>query len=448
VTTAIPVIRADLNASLESLEWTVNAYTLTFAVLLLTGAALGDRFGRRLVFTVGVGIFTFGSIAAALAPTVELLNVGRAVQGLGGAIVMPLTLTILSSAVPAERRGLALGAWGGISGLGVAFGPLVGGAVVEGVSWQWIFWLNVPIGLLLIPLSLARLTESYGTGGRLDLPGLGLASVGLFGIVWGLVRGNAQGWTSPEIAVALAGGAALVAAFVAWELRSDHPMLPIRFFRNAAFTLANTASLFMYFGMFGSIFLLAQFFQTVQGYSALGSGVRILPWTLAPMFIAPIAGALSDRIPAKNIIGVGLALQAAALAWIGLVSEPDTPYSQLVAPFVIAGVGMALFFAPVANIVLTAVRPQEEGQASGANNAIRELGGVFGVAVLASVFARVGGYESGQAFVDGMNPAILIGAAVVALGALAAFAIPRRPSPAEAVEAKPEAELVPQLEAA
>jgi EmrB/QacA subfamily drug resistance transporter len=448
VTTAIPVIREDLGASLESLEWTVNAYTLTFAVLLLTGAALGDRFGRRRVFAVGLGIFTLGSIAAALAPTVELLNIGRAVQGLGGAIVMPLTLTILSSAVPAERRGLALGAWGGISGLAVAFGPLVGGAVVEGVSWQWIFWLNVPIGLLLIPLSLARLSESYGTGGRLDLPGLGLASVGLFGIVWGLVRGNAQGWTSPEIVVALAGGAALVAAFVAWELRSDHPMLPIRFFRNAAFTLANTASLGMYFGMFGSIFLLAQFFQTVQGYSALASGVRILPWTLAPMFIAPIAGALSDRIPAKNIIGVGLALQAAALAWIGLVSEPDTPYSQLVAPFVIAGVGMALFFAPVANIVLTAVRPQEEGQASGANNAIRELGGVFGVAVLASVFARVGGYESGQAFVDGMNPAILIGAAVVALGALAAFAIPRGPRRAEAVEAEPEAELVPQLEAA
>ena len=448
VTTALPVIKADLGASLADLQWMVNAYTLTFAVLLLTGAALGDRFGRRRVFTIGVGIFTLGSIAAALAPTVELLNLARAVQGLGGAIVMPLTLTILSAAVPAERRGLALGAWGGISGLAVAFGPLVGGAVVEGVSWQWIFWLNVPIGLLLIPLSLTRLSESYGAGGRLDLPGLGLASVGLFGIVWGLVRGNAQGWTSPEIVVALGGGAALLAAFVAWELRSDHPMLPIRFFRNAAFTLANTASLFMYFGMFGSIFLLAQFFQTVQGYSALGSGVRILPWTLAPMFIAPIAGALSDRIPAKNIIGVGLALQAVALAWIGLVSEPDTPYSQLVAPFVIAGVGMALFFAPVANIVLTAVRPQEEGQASGANNAIRELGGVFGVAVLASVFARVGGYESGQAFVDGMNPAILIGAAVVALGALAAFAIPRRPRPAEAVEVEPEAELVQQLEAA
>jgi EmrB/QacA subfamily drug resistance transporter len=444
VTTAIPVIRDDLNASLESLEWTVNAYTLTFAVLLLTGAALGDRYGRRRVFAIGVGVFTLGSIGAALAPTVELLNLARAVQGLGGAIVMPLTLTILSHAVPREKRGLALGAWGGISGLAVAFGPLVGGAVVEGLAWQWIFWLNVPIGLALIPLGLMRLQESRGPASRLDLPGLGLASAGLFGIVWGLIRGNGQGWTSPEIVGSLSLGLALVAAFVVWELRTAQPMLPIRFFRNATFALANAASLFMFFGMFGSIFLLAQFFQTVQGYSPFGSGLRILPWTLAPMFIAPLAGALSDRIPPKTIIGVGLAMQAAALAWIGMVSEPGTPYSQLIAPFIIAGVGMALFFAPMANVVLSAVRPEEEGQASGANNAIRELGGVFGVAVLASVFARVGGYESGDAFVDGMNPAILIGAAVVGAGALAAFLMPgRRRSDAQPVE-----QLEPLAEAA
>jgi EmrB/QacA subfamily drug resistance transporter len=438
VTTAIPVIREDLNASLESLEWTVNAYTLTFAVLLLTGAALGDRFGRRRVFALGVGIFTLGSIAAALAPSVEALNVARAVQGLGGAIVMPLTLTILAAAVPAEKRGLALGAWGGISGLAVAFGPLVGGAVVQGISWQWIFWLNVPIGLVLIPLGLRQLSESYGPAQRLDLPGLGLVSAGLFGIVWGLVRGNAQGWTSPEIVISLAAGAALVAAFVAWELHTDHPMLPMRFFKNATFALANTASLFMFFGMFGSIFLLAQFFQTVQGYSPFGSGLRILPWTLAPMFIAPLAGALADRVSPKALIGTGLVLQSVALAWIGLVSEPTTPYAELVVPFIVAGVGMALFFAPMAYVVLSAVRPEEEGQASGANNAIRELGGVFGVAVLASVFAHAGGYESGEAFVDGMNPAILIGAAVVALGAVAAFAIPRRRRPDQVPAAAPE----------
>ena len=426
VTTAIPVIRTDLGASLEGLEWTVNAYTLTFAVLLLTGAALGDRFGRRRLFSLGIGIFTAGSIAAALAPSIEILNLARAVQGLGGAIVLPLTLTILSAAVPADKRGLALGAWGGISGLAVALGPVVGGAIVQGISWQWIFWLNVPIGIALVPLALTRLTESHGPAGKLDLRGLGLSAAGLFGIVWGLVRGNAQGWASTEILAALVAGAVLLGAFVAWELRAENPMLPMRFFRNRTFTLANTASLFMFFGMFGSIFLLSQFFQTVQGYSPLGSGMRILPWTIAPMFIAPIAGALSDKIGGKTLIGAGLSLQALGLAWLGLISTPTTAYSEFVGPFILAGVGMGLFFAPVANVVLSAVRPAEEGQASGANNAIRELGGVFGVAVLASVFARLGGYQSGNAFVDGMNPAILLGAAVVAVGAAAAFAIPKR----------------------
>ncbi len=427
VTTAIPVIRTDLGASLEQLEWTVNAYTLTFAVFLLTGAALGDRFGRRRMFAVGLTVFTLGSVAAALAPSVEALNLARAAQGLGGAIVMPLTLTLLSAAVAPERRGLALGAWGGIGGLAIAFGPLVGGAVVEGIAWQWIFWLNVPIGIVLVPLALRRLDESRGPAGRLDLPGVALASAGLFGIVWGLVRGNGQGWSSPEIVGSLAIGALLVAAFVAWELRSTAPMLQMRFFRSRAFALANTASFLMFFGMFGSIFLLAQFFQTVQGYSPLGAGLRILPWTLAPMFIAPIAGALSDRISPKLIIGTGLTLQAVALAWIGLVSTPTVPYSSLIAPFVVAGVGMALFFAPVANVVLSAVRPHEEGQASGANNAIRELGGVFGVAVLAAVFSHVGGYGSGQAFSDGTNTPCSSAPAVVAVGALAAFAMPGRP---------------------
>lgn len=437
VTTAIPVIRQDLNASLEDLEWTVNAYTLTFAVLLLTGAALGDRFGRRRVFAIGIGVFTLGSIAAALAPNVEALNLARALQGLGGAIVMPLTLTILSAAVPKEKRGLALGAWGGISGLAVAFGPVVGGAVVQGLSWQWIFWLNVPIGILLIPLALSRLQESHGPGGKLDLPGLGLASAGLFGIVWGLIQGNGQGWSSPEIVGSLAAGLALVAAFVAWELRTAAPMLPMRFFRKPAFALANVSSLFMFFGMFGSIFLLSQFFQTVQGYSPLGAGLRILPWTLAPMFISPIAGAMSDRIPGKTLVGIGLSLQAVSLVWMGLVSTPTVAYSELVPPFIIAGIGMSLFFAPMANIVLSAVRPEEEGQASGANNAARELGGVFGVAVLASVFASFGGYESGQAFSDGMNPALILGGIVVGLGALAAFAIPGRPRKTEAAVGEP-----------
>ena len=427
VTTAIPVIRRDLHAGLSGLEWTVNAYTLTFAVLLLTGAALGDRFGRRLMFSIGIAIFTVGSAAAALAPSIGVLDAARAVQGVGGAIVMPLTLTILSAAVPPERRGVFLGAWGGISGLAVAFGPLVGGAVVDGLSWHWVFWLNVPVGLVLLPLALFRLNESKGPLGSLDLRGLVLASAGLFGIVWGLVRGNSLGWSSPEIVGALVAGALVLAGFVAWELRAEHPMLPMRFFRNRTFSLANVASLLMSFGMFGSIFLLAQFFQTVQGYTPLGSGLRILPWTAMPMIVAPIAGALSDRIPPSRIIGTGLALQAIGLGWIAAVSTPTTPYADLVLPFAISGMGMGMFFAPIANIVLSTVRSVEEGQASGVNNAIRELGGVFGVAVLASVFAHYGGYESGTAFVNGMTPAVWVGAVVVAVGSIAAFAIKRRP---------------------
>ena len=438
VTTALPVMRKDLHASLSQLEWTVNAYTLTFAVLLLTGAALGDRFGRRLMFSVGIGIFTVSSALAALAPSATALDLARAAQGVGGAIVTPLTLTILSAAVPAERRGLALGAWGGIGGLAVAIGPLVGGAVVEGISWQWIFWLNVPIGLILAPLAFLRLRESHGPAGRLDLGGLALVSAGLFGIVWGLVRANEVGWGNAEIVGSLVAGSIVLALFVLWELRTRAPMLPMRFFRNRAFTLTNVSSLFMFFGMFGSIFLLAQFFQTVQGYSPLQAGIRILPWTAMPIFIAPIAGALSDRIGGQRIMGVGLTLQALGLAWIATVSTPTVPYSELVIPFFISGIGMALFFAPVANVVLSAVRRQEEGQASGAANAIRELGGVFGVAVLASIFAHYGGYLSGQDFVDGMRPAVWVGAAVVGVGAVTAFLVR---SPARSKDEVPETAL-------
>ena len=296
VTTALPVIRHDLHATISQLEWTVNAYTLTFAVLLLTGAALDDRFGRRRMFVLGLLLFTGASAFAALSTSANTLDIARAVQGVGGAIVTPLTLTILSAGVRKEQRGLALGIWGGIGGLAIAIGPLVGGAIVSGVSWHWIFWVNVPIGLVLAPLAWRRLEETHGADSTLDLPGLGLASVGLLGIVWGLVNGNSDGWTSAGIVTPIVAGALLVAAFVAWELRAPSPMLPMHFFRDRTFALTNVASLLMFFGMFGSIFLLAQFFQTVQHYSPLQSGLRILPWTAMPIFIAPIAGALSDRI--------------------------------------------------------------------------------------------------------------------------------------------------------
>ena len=441
VSTALPVIRTDLGASLEELEWTVNAYTLTFAVLLLTGAALGDRFGRRRMFVIGISLFTAASAAAALAPSMNALIAARAIQGIGGAIVTPLTLTILSDAFPKEKRGLALGAWSGIAGLAVASGPLVGGAVVDGISWQWIFWLNVPIGVVLAPLALVFLRETRGPANALDLPGLALASAGLFGLVWGLVNGNGDGWTSPQIVTALTLGAILMVGFVAWELRARAPMLPMRFYRDRAFAAANGASLFMYFGMFGSIFLLTQFLQTVQGHSPLGAGLRVLPWTAMPMIVAPIAGALSDRIGGRPLMATGLGLQAIGLAWLAAVSTPTVPYTELVIPFILSGTGMAMFFAPVANVVLSAVRPQEEGQASGANNAIREVGGVFGVAVLASVFAHYGGYGTPQTFVDGLTPALWVGAAVVGVGAVLSLAIPRRLRSQEEPAEQPEVAL-------
>jgi EmrB/QacA subfamily drug resistance transporter len=438
VSTALPTIRTDLGASLESLEWTVNAYTLAFAVLLLTGAALGDRFGRRRMFGLGVGVFTMSSAAAALAPTTAALVAARAAQGVGAAIVLPLTLTLLSEAVPAARRGLALGAWSGISGLGVALGPVVGGAVVDGISWHWIFWLNVPIGLVLVPLSARYLSESRGPAGRLDLRGIGLAGAGLLGVVYGIVRGAALGWTATPIVASIGAGLALLVAFVAWERRAPAPMLPLRFFRSRAFSATNGTSLAMFFGVFGSIFLLSQFFQTTQGLSPLQSGLRVLPWTIMPMFIAPVAGLLSDRIGARPLMAGGLALQAIAIGWLAAVTTPDVAYSALLAPFVLAGAGMALVFAPAANSVLGSVRPEEAGQASGATNAIRELGGVLGVAVLASVFTAHGSYASPQAYVDGMTAALPIGAAVLGLGAITALFIPgqRRPTTVVAVEAE------------
>jgi EmrB/QacA subfamily drug resistance transporter len=356
-------------------------------------------------------------------------------------MVTPLTLTLLSAAVPVERRGMALGIWGAVAGLAIATGPVVGGAVVQGWSWQTIFWLNVPLGLVLIPMARLRVVESRGSATHLDLPGVALASAGLFGIVLGLVRANALGWTSTYVITSLTAGAALLVAFVAWETRASEPMLPMRLFRSRGFTATNLASVLMFFGMFGAIFLLAQFLQTVQGYSPLEAGLRTLPWTGMPIVVSPLAGLLADRIGGRPVVMTGLLLQATGLAWLAAVSSPTVAYSTLLPAFIVSGTGMAMFFAPVATMVLGTVDRSEEGIASGATNALRELGGVFGVAVLASVFASHGGYTDGQAFVDGLRPAVAVGAAGVFLAALAIAAVPgrRQPStvPALAVDPYP-----------
>src|SRR3954452_1310334 len=336
VTTALPSIRRDLGGGLEDLEWTVNAYTLTYAVLLLTGAALGDRFGRRRMFVGGIALFTVASALAALAPSTGALIAARALQGAGGAIVTPLTLTLLSTAFPEGKRGLAIGAWSGISGLAVALGPLVGGAVVDGISWHWIFWLNVPIGLVLTPLAYRRLAESYGPGGRLDLGGLTLGGLGLLGVVYGIVRATELGWTSTSVLSSLTAGAILLAAVVAWEVRTPAPMLPMRFFRSRAFAASNGVSFAMYFGVFGSIFLLAQFFHVTQHMSPLEAGLRTLPWTAMPMLVAAVAGLLSSRIGSRPLMVTGFALQSIGIGWLASVSTPTVPYSSLVLPFVLA----------------------------------------------------------------------------------------------------------------
>ncbi|MEV6756133.1 MFS transporter [Streptomyces sp. NPDC051214] len=426
VTTALPAIREDFGGALHDLEWTVSAYTLTFAVLLMFGAALGDRFGRRKLFIVGLAVFTGASGAAALAPGIEALIAARAVQGVGAAIMMPLTLTLLTAAVPAAKRGMVYGIWGAVNGLAVASGPLVGGSLTEHASWQWIFWLNVPLGVALLPLARLRLSESHGTGAPLDITGTLLASGGLFGIVYALIRGNLDGWTSATVLGGLIGGGVLLALFVRHGIRAENPMLPMRLFRSRAFSAINAASLLMFVGMFGSIFLLSQFLQIVVGYSPTEAGLRMLPWTGMPMIVAPIAGYLSDRIGGRVVVTAGLVLQAVGLAWFAAVLEPDVSYAAQLPALIISGVGMAMYFAPAASLVMSSVRPSEQGIASGANNALREVGGALGIAILAAVFSAQGGYGPAQYFVDGLVPALWIGAALVAVGAVAAALLPGR----------------------
>ncbi|MBB5917738.1 EmrB/QacA subfamily drug resistance transporter [Nocardia transvalensis] len=425
VTNALPVIRTEMGASLSDLQWFVNAYTLAFASLLLTASALGDRLGRRRVFLAGIAVFTLASAACALATEPWMLITARAVQGLGAAGVMPLSLTLLSVAVPERMRSAAIGIWGGITGLGVAVGPVVGGAVVDGLSWQWIFWLNVPIGLAVLPFVARVLGESFGGAKRFDPLGLILASGGVLAVVWGVIHGADDGWTSAPVLTALIGGAALLAAFVGWELRTPEPMLPLRLFRSRAFGVSNVVTFTFSVGVFGSVFLLAQFFQVVQGLSPLESGVRTLPWTLAPMVVAPIAGLIVDRVGARTLLTTGQVFLAGGLAWMAAVTTADVAYGSYVGPFLLAGIGMGLTFAPSATVVMASAAARDQAMASGTNSTLREVGVAMGVAVLASVFASHGSYLGPQAFVDGLVPAVWVGAGIVAFGALVSVLLPR-----------------------
>ncbi|HEY1593958.1 MAG TPA: MFS transporter [Thermoleophilaceae bacterium] len=426
VASALSTIRVDLHASVEQLEWTVNAYNLSFAVLLVTGAALGDRFGRRKLFASGLVLFAVASAGCALAPGVGWLIAGRAVQGAGAALIVPLGLALLTAAFPPERRGAAIGMFSAVTGLAVALGPLVGGAVVQGINWEWIFWLNVPIGLIAAPLALTRMKESFGGDTGLDLPGLGLLMAGLFGVVWGLVRGNPAGWESAEVVGSLAAGLALIAVFVAWELRAREPMLPMSYFRSRAFSAGTAAIFFTLASLFACVFFYSQLLQTGLGFDPLGAGLRLIPWTATFITVAPIAGSLADKIGERPLLVTGLSLQAVGTAWVALLVDPGVHYSQLLIPMIVGGVGVSMAIPAAQNSAIGSMANEALGKAAGVNSMMRELGGVFGVALVVTVFAGAGGYASVQAFTDGFGPAMGVAAGLALAGALSALVLPSR----------------------
>ena len=428
VSTALTTIRADLGASVEELEWTVNAYNLSFAVLLLTASALGDRFGRRRLFAGGLALFALSSAACALAPDATALIVARAVQGVGAAFVMPLALTLVGAAFPPERRGSAMGALQGLTGLAVGGGPVIGGAIADGLAWQWIFWVNVPIGLLAVPFVLARIPESRGSDRALDLPGLVLITLAAFGIVWGLVRGNSAGWGSAETVGSIAAGVLALIAFVVHERRTRTPMLPPALFERRAFAAGNAAGFLMTAALFSAVFFFAQFLQAVLGHDPLGAGLRLLPWTATLFFVAPVAGALVDRHGERPFLVTGLTLQAAGFAYIALA---DPEYLQMVPALMVAGAGISMALPATINAVVGAVAPADIGKASGVISTLRELGGVFGIAITVAVFAGAGGYAS---FADGFGRAMVVAAALSLAGALTGLALPSRRASSTSLE--------------
>jgi EmrB/QacA subfamily drug resistance transporter len=433
VATALTTIRRDLGASLADLEWTVNAYTLSFAVLLMTAAAVGDRLGRRRVFAAGLVLFAVSSAGCALAPDTAALIAARAAQGAGAATIMPMALALLNGAFPPARRGWAIGIYGGVTALAAVAGPVLGGAVSQGLGWQWIFWLNVPVALAAVPLVLRRTSEARGPGGAVDVTGLVLVSVAALGLVWGLVRGNTAGWGSLEVLGTLAAGAVAAAAFAAWERRAAYPMVPARLFRSPAFSAGNTAVFLINASLTGVIFLMPQYQQVVAGQDPLGAGLRLLPWGIAPLLIGPRAGALSDRFGARVLVVSGSLLQAAGAAWIAAAAGPGTGYLALLGPMILIGAGLALAIPAVTRSVTSTVPPADIGTASAAFTTMRQLGGAFGVAVLAAAFGATGSYATPAAFSHGFTAAFAVAAGLALAGTAAGAFLP---SPLEPLSAR------------
>jgi EmrB/QacA subfamily drug resistance transporter len=435
VTTALTRIRADLGASLAELEWTINAYALSFAVLLMAGSAIGDRIGRRRMFAVGLAVFSAASAACALSPSMGWLIAARTVQGAGAALVMPLAMALLSATFPPEERARALGIFSGLSGLAVIAGPVVGGAIAQGLAWEWIFWLNVPIGLGAIVLVRSRVAESVGARTAIDVGGVTLVTGAALGVVWGLVRGNSSGWGSAEVVGSLAAGALLTVAFVGWELRAREPMLPMSFFASRAFASGNAAGFFLYGALYGAVFFVAQFLQIGQGYSPLSTGLRLLPWTATLFLVAPIVGARINRLGERPFLVGGLLLQAIGMAWIALIADPGVAYAELVAPMAIAGAGVSMAMPAAQSSVLRSVGRDDVGKGAGIFNMLRFLGGAFAIAVAAAVFAGAGSYASPGAFSDGFSAAIAVCAGLSLAGAVVALPGVRRAPRVAAVPA-------------
>jgi EmrB/QacA subfamily drug resistance transporter len=432
VITALPRMQRDLHVGLSSLQWTVNAYGIAFAAGIITAAALGDRFGRRRVFNSGLALFTIASAACALAPNATELIVARTVQGLGGAVVLPLSLTILTTAFPPEKRGMIVGVYGGLAGLAVALGPVVGGLVTEGIDWHWIFWLNVPIGIAAALLGLRLLPESRGARERLDLAGVGLVTAGVVAVVSALTRANEIGWSSIETISTLATGAVLLAAFLAWEKRVNAPMVPLRLFAVREFAFGNLTTFLMSGSVFAAAFFVTEEFQMARGYSPLGTGLRLLPFFATPMFIAPLAGALSDRIGRRPIMVVGLALQTVGLVWVAARGSLATSWIELAVALLIAGIGISMALPTVPTAVLSAVSPEEMGKASGINYMAQRFGAVFSIAIGSAVFSAYGHLGTPTSVTAGFRPALWTCAALAVLAAISAAGIRTRKSTAAA----------------
>jgi EmrB/QacA subfamily drug resistance transporter len=426
ITTAFATIRADFGSSVEMLQWAVNAFNLTFAVLLLTGAALGDRFGRQRMFAAGIALFVLASAGCALAGSAAALIAARAAQGAGAALVMPLAMAILSGAFAKEERARALGIFSGITGCALIIGPAIGGLITESLGWRWIFWINLPIGMIAIALIFTRLHESFGPKAALDIPGLLLVAIAALALVWSLLRGNPIGWTSPEVLATLALGLVFTIAFVAWESRASAPMIPTRMFASRSFAAGVGASLMFYAAMYGVLFLLPQFLQMTLGFGPLDAGLRLLPWTSTLFLIAPIAGAVVQKFGERPLVVTGLLMQAAGLGWIAIVSAPGVTYPALVVPLILAGVGVSMAMPAAQNAVLSSVAVTEMGKASGVFNMGRFLGGMFGIALLVAVFSANGAVDTPAHFSAGFAVAMMVAAVLSMCGALVGLWLPAR----------------------